>query len=325
MEAGFFAMVAVASTALVGVVRRIAVAQGVIDHPSARGSHATPTPRGGGLGAIGAILGAFVYLAARTDGPAVLLCIGGCLAVAAVGWLDDRRGLSVRARLAAHVVAGAAVGILSLQDSVHGLVRVALFACWAFWTVSSINLVNFMDGINGLVASQIAIFAGSLMLFRWSAATSSWYAAALAAGCVGFLPWNFPRARIFLGDVGSGALGLLVPFVAILVMHETDIDVMRAHLPLLPLYGDAVVTIARRWRLGENLTAPHRSHLYQRMANGGIGHTRVTMLYAAASLGGAIVAHENRPAMRWMLAGGYVLAIGLVGGIFHRRLRTASS
>jgi UDP-N-acetylmuramyl pentapeptide phosphotransferase/UDP-N-acetylglucosamine-1-phosphate transferase len=91
--------------------------------------------------------------------------------------------------------------------------------------------------------------------------------------------------------VGSGTLGYLVPVLALLVMRGGDIDIVRAHLPLLPLFGDATWTILRRWRRGERVTAPHRSHLYQRLANGGLGHTRVTLIYSLASICGAITAH----------------------------------
>jgi UDP-N-acetylmuramyl pentapeptide phosphotransferase/UDP-N-acetylglucosamine-1-phosphate transferase len=318
-EGGFFVIVAVSSSVLVGIVRRVAVARGVIDHPSHRGSHTSPTPRGGGLGAMAAVAAAFVFLAVRTTDAAVMTAVVAGLMVATIGWLDDHRSLSVRSRLAVHLIGGIAVAALWLQSSTLSLpLRIALAVWWAFWTMSSINLVNFMDGINGLVASQIAIFAASLMLFGWEDTQSSWYAAAAAAACLGFLPWNYPRARIFLGDVGSGALGYLVPFLALLAMRETGVDVVRAHLPLLPLFGDATVTIARRWRLGEKLTEPHRSHLYQRMANGGIGHTKVTAIYGAASTCGAIVAHAITFPSGWPLVAGYTAGVALLGIYLER-------
>jgi UDP-N-acetylmuramyl pentapeptide phosphotransferase/UDP-N-acetylglucosamine-1-phosphate transferase len=201
-----------------------------------------------------------------------------------------------------------------------GALGVALFTWWIFWTVSSINLVNFMDGINGLVASQVAIFAASLALFGSERDIAAACATAIAAACAGFLPWNFPRARIFLGDVGSGSFGFLVPCAALLTMQEAGIDVVRAHLPLLPLFGDATVTIFRRWRAGEALTTPHRSHLYQRMANGGMGHTRVTLIYAGVSAAGAVVAHL--PAGPILLGGIalYVCAVGSLGLVLHRHV-----
>lgn len=314
-EVSFLLLVAACSTGMVGIVRRLAVAHGVIDHPTHRGSHNTPTPRGGGLGAIAAVVIALVAIGAPEGKLVVFAGIAACVAVAAVGWFDDRRGLSVRTRLVVHILGGAAVGALSLRSSAPVAVSLVVFLWWAFWTVSSINLVNFMDGINGLAASQVAIFAGSLMLFGWEMATSSWYAGAVAAACIGFLPWNFPRARIFLGDVGSGAFGFLVPFTALLVMQDRGINVVQAHLPLLPLFGDATVTIFRRWRCGEQLNQPHRSHLYQRLANGGVGHTRVTLLYAMASLGGGIVAHSGG----WGFVAAYVIALVVLGALLERR------
>jgi len=324
VSTGYVLFVAGLSASLVGIVRRIAVAHGVIDRPTHRSSHRTPTPRGGGLGVTVAIVIAFVGLDAPMGDPAVLAGIVGCVAVAAVGWFDDRRGLSIRIRLIVHALSGIAVATLSLGSAVPAALTIAVFVWWTFWTISSINLVNFMDGINGLVASQVAVFAASLTLFGQESSIASRYPAAIAAACLGFLPWNFPRARIFLGDVGSGALGFLVPFAALLVMREGDINLIQAHLPLLPLFGDATVTIVRRWSRGETLTQPHRSHLYQRLANGGWGHTKVTLLFASASVVGAIVAHVERRGSSQLLIGLYVLALIVLGASLERRLHPAA-
>jgi UDP-N-acetylmuramyl pentapeptide phosphotransferase/UDP-N-acetylglucosamine-1-phosphate transferase len=195
---------------------------------------------------------------------------------------------------------------------------VLLFAWWTFWTVSSVNLVNFMDGINGLVASQVAVFALSLALFPAGASTVPALAIVLAAACVGFLPWNFPRARIFLGDVGSGGLGYLVPALALLAIRADGIGFVPVHLPLLPLFVDAVWTILRRWRNGERITTPHRSHLYQRLANGGMGHTAVTVIYAVAAVVGALVAHAGRDSWLTVWTALYALVTCTVGMMLHR-------
>lgn len=316
---GWFAAIAgVSALVLVGLVRQAALRHDVLDHPSERSSHTVPTPRGGGLGLMLAVLVPWAWRAARPLSPEVLVCIGGATLVALVGWLDDRRGLAVGSRLAVHVVAAAAVGLIAGRNSQSWIVAIGLFAWWTFWTVSSINLVNFMDGINGLVASQIAVFAVSLALFPDSSSPVPLYAVALAGACLGFLPWNFPRARIFLGDVGSGGLGFLVPVLALMVLRDPGVDVVRAHLPLLPLYGDATWTILRRWRNGERLTEAHRSHLYQRLANGAMGHTAVTMIYLLAAAAGAVVAHLGSPsgAPAWII--GYALLVLLGGYLLHR-------
>ena len=285
---------------LVGLVRWIALAYGVIDHPGDRSSHAVATPRGGGLGLLIAALGVWTWRASRSATPSILLIVLGASLVAFVGWLDDRRGLPVRTRLAVHVSSALLIGWIAASGAEVGLLGVGLFVWWTFWTVSSVNLVNFMDGINGLVASQVAVFALSLASFGPWGHPPSFYAIVLAAACIGFLPWNFPRARIFLGDVGSGGLGYLVPALALLVLQERGIDIVRAHLPLLPLFGDATVTIVRRWRRGERLTEAHRSHLYQRLANGRLSHTAVTSIYAVVALLGVAAAHFGDPATAWM-------------------------
>lgn len=316
---------AVLAFVLVALVRQLAVRHGVLDHPTERSSHVAATPRGGGLGLLLAALTMSALRATRPLGWAVTVLLVGTALITAVGWLDDRRGLPVRTRLAVHVAAGALVGAVAAAGGAPTTVRVLVFVWWTFWTVSSVNLVNFMDGINGLVASQIAIFAFSLAFFPSSSSTLSVLATATAAACVGFLPWNFPRARIFLGDAGSGGLGYLVPVLAMLAAYSGDADIVRAHLPLVPLYGDATWTILRRWRNGERLTEAHRSHLYQRLANGGMGHTAVTLLYALAAIAGALAAHATSPwgASPWTVA--YVLSTILVGYWLHRRASRPAS
>jgi UDP-N-acetylmuramyl pentapeptide phosphotransferase/UDP-N-acetylglucosamine-1-phosphate transferase len=248
----------------------------------------------------------------------VLLLLAGAATVAIVGWIDDRRGLAVRTRLAVHVTAALLVGFVAATDGASLPIRILLFAWWTFWTVSSVNLVNFMDGINGLVASQVAIFALSLALFPTGATMMSSLAIILAAACAGFLPWNFPRARIFLGDVGSGGLGYLVPALALLANHADGVRFVPAHLPLLPLYVDAVWTIIRRWRNGERITTPHRSHLYQRLANGGMGHTAVTIIYAVAAFGGALAAHVDGASWLTPWTALYAVATIIAGLLLHR-------
>lgn len=313
------AISAVSALALVGLVRRLALRHGVLDHPTDRSSHAVPTPRGGGLGLLLAVLGVCAWRTIQGGAGTPIVMLVAVCAIALVGWIDDRRGLPVRTRLAVHVMAGATVGAAAAIPSASAAYALVAFAAWTFWTVSSINLVNFMDGINGLVASQIAVFALSLAWFPDPTNAVAFSEVAVAGACLGFLPWNFPRARIFLGDVGSGALGFFVPVLALLAMQEQGIDVIRAHLPLLPLFGDATWTIFRRWRKGERLTTPHRSHLYQRLANDGLGHAPVTAMYTVAAVFGALAAHMSGDAWvsPWTLS--YAVLIVLAGFLLHRR------
>jgi hypothetical protein len=110
-------------------------------------------------------------------------------------------------------------------------------------------------------------------------------------------------------------------------MRGGDIDIVRAHLPLLPLFGDAAWTILRRWRRGERVTAPHRSHLYQRLANGGLGHTRVTLIYSLASICGAFTAHLGPVSMDrpWVLIYGGLIVIAGVLLDRHAMVRAGAS
>ena len=319
-EARWFALgSALSALLLVGVVRQLAIRHGVMDHPTTRSSHAVPTPRGGGLGLLLVVLGAWGWQATHPLTWSIIVLLIGTAMIGLVGYIDDRRGLSVGTRLAVHVLAASSVGFLAAAGAPHALIAAGLFLWWTFWTISSINLVNFMDGINGLVVSQVTVFALSLALFPAPTGTVPILAMIVAGACVGFLPWNFPRAQIFLGDVGSGASGYLVPVLALLAMRGADVDFVRAHLPLLPLFGDATWTIFRRWRRGERLTAPHRSHLYQRLANGGLGHTRVTLIYLLASICGALAAHLGPVAgvRPWALIYGTLIVIG--GVLLDRR------
>jgi UDP-N-acetylmuramyl pentapeptide phosphotransferase/UDP-N-acetylglucosamine-1-phosphate transferase len=227
--------------------------------------------------------------------------------------------------LIVHTAASIPVGVLWLHGA-HGFVPATMLClCWMFVTVSSINLVNFMDGINGLVASQIGISAASLALFGWEAGRTSWIAVTVAAGCAGFLPWNFPRARIFLGDVGSGSLGFLVPALATLAVRDQGLRITQVLLPLAPLYADAIVTILRRWKRSERLTEPHRSHIYQRLANHGYGHTRVTLMYAVASaLGGAAAHAQAGVSSNWPIPVLYIAMLVVAGFAVERRLIPAT-
>jgi Fuc2NAc and GlcNAc transferase len=280
----------------VGLVRRYALARAILDHPNERSSHQAPTPRGGGLG----MVVAFLLVASAMPGwlGVVWPLLLGVAAVAAVGWWDDRGHVPVRVRLSVHLVAAATLlPMVLLPAPLPGWMGMAALLWWVFWGVSAINVINFMDGIDGLVASQVALFGIHLTLggAGWVPGASggtpggslpgmaTGWGLLLAAVTGGFLIWNRPPARIFMGDVGSGTLGLLSVAGGLLLMRELGVSLVPAFLPLAPLFLDATWTLLRRWRRGERIWEAHRSHLYQRLANGGWGHARVTLLYGGAA------------------------------------------
>ncbi len=261
------------------LARRYALRQSLIDEPGERRSHTVATPRGGGVAIVISLVVAAVALGLRQPQQApLMLAFGiGLLLVAGIGWVDDHRPLSPWLRLGVHVLASGlfAVAIGDVYDSVA--LGIAAFVA----TLVLTNVWNFMDGINGLAASQALIAALGL---AWMAGgVWSLLALALTAACAGFLPFNFPRARIFMGDVGSGAIGFALGALCVVAGARLGEKAPLVLLPVLVFLVDAGLTLVRRLLRGERWWTPHTQHAYQAWARG-MGHTRVTLAYAAISL-----------------------------------------
>ena len=208
----------------------------------------------------------------------LMLAFGiGLLLVAGIGWVDDHRPLSPWLRLGVHLVASGVFGLAVLDLFQSPLLGLAAFVA----TLVLTNVWNFMDGINGLAASQALIAAVGL---GWMAG-GSWglLALALAAACAGFLPFNFPRARIFMGDVGSGAIGYALGALCIVAAARLHERALLALLPVSVFMVDAGLTLLRRLLRGERWWTPHTQHVYQAWARK-TGHGRVTLAYAVISL-----------------------------------------
>lgn len=265
-----------------GLARRYALSRQLLDQPGERRSHAVATPRGGGIAIVLVLLLATVLLAIRMPASReLLLAFGASLGlVAGIGWWDDHRPLSPLGRLLVHLLAALIFALALYRATHHGWQAVLAVAA----ILALVNVWNFMDGIDGLATSQ-ALIAAIPMAFvlpgPWA-----WLAAALFAACCGFLPFNFPRARIFLGDVGSGALGFAL---AALLACAPGVTPAASSAPwwllLLPMAAflvDASFTLASRMLSGERWWKPHVSHLYQRAARRH-GHLAVTLAYAAFS------------------------------------------
>ncbi len=276
------------------LARRYALQHDLIDQPGARRSHHVATPRGGGIAIVLALLVAAVALALRVPAHAVPMAAFavGVLMVAAVGWVDDHRPLSPWVRLSVHVVAGA-VFATAMQYG-YGDVWVSLLAFAA--TVVFANVWNFMDGINGIAATQAMIVAIAITLVIGGA--WSFIALALAAACLGFLPFNFPRARIFMGDVGSGSIGFAIAALTGVAVGGQGVEAAWLLLPLSPFLVDAGLTLLRRIVRGERWWTPHTQHAYQVWARRR-GHAVVTLAYVAWSATGvvAMIALNGLPAI----------------------------
>lgn len=258
---------------------RHADAQGLFDQPGERRSHARATPRGGGIGiALAGLLGLLVLAVAASDPRPWLLIATGLLLVAGIGWRDDHRPLPAWPRLAVHVCAGLLLALATqllggdwLSSALAGLLAVGLVNVW-----------NFMDGIDGLATSQ-ALLCG-LALAACLEPNGRLLALVLAAACLGFLPLNFPRARVFLGDVGSGALGYLLAIL--LAQGWLNVQADSRPLLLLPplvMLVDSAATLASRIIRGERWWQAHVQHAYQRWSRR-VGHVRVTLVYGLWTL-----------------------------------------
>jgi Fuc2NAc and GlcNAc transferase len=308
-------VVAVVSWVLVGVLRRYATARGILDRPNARSSHSSPTPRGGGAGVVVAVIGGFL-VAAPADALnwRVALALLAVVPTALVGWLDDRGSLRVSLRLSAHLLSALLLVPLAVGSDLSLLRTLLLASAWVIATISAINVLNFIDGIDGLVGLCAIVFGAHLALIGGVHTAGGTMGILLAAAATGFLFWNWAPAKIFLGDVGSGALAVIGVVGGVMVWRSSGWPFVTVFLPLFSIFLDALVTILRRAQLGERLYEPHRRHVYQRLAmEAGWGHAKVSVLYGAATAAGSasvLVAPEEYLTQACVLYAGAAIALG---------------
>ena len=263
-----------------------------VDVPNERSSHSLPTPRGGGIGIWIALIIVGIFVTGDIYFSAII-SIAGLL-----GLLEDRFTLSSKIRLVSQFVISSFVALLFLGPPSSPLM-LSLFLFWLIFITATTNFYNFMDGINGIAGLTGLVGFGLLAFFSYyilNARDVFLMSTALAAGCIGFLPFNFPRARVFMGDVGSILLGFV--FASFVVRLSTSIEVFLCLIMFLStFYADSVITIYYRWRRGENLMQAHRSHLYQYLCNDlKLPHWQVSLMYAAVQLLFgvlAILAYQN--------------------------------
>jgi UDP-N-acetylmuramyl pentapeptide phosphotransferase/UDP-N-acetylglucosamine-1-phosphate transferase len=325
-----------ATSALAAVLTAMAIRYAqrrhLFDLPGQRRSHAAPTPRGGGIAIVAAILVAGSVLAMwHGDASTLMPWLGPPItAVALIGWLDDHGGSPAATRFVVHcaaaawicvepVVAAAAASRLPSAAPPPATVGACLVAAaGAFAIIWSINLHNFMDGINGLLAWQV-LFVFAVLALLAGLRGGGDYSLACAFACAGFLPFNFPRARIFMGDVGSGALGLVVA-LAVLQQAQSPRVAMLSGLVLCSAFvTDATCTLLSRMLRGRRWYSAHREHLYQWLVRSGFSHARVVALYMGWNLLMAL------PVVGWMNhLPSYPMPAGLAPAIVLYALATAA-
>ena len=277
------------SWGLTGLLRHYALKKKVLDVPNQRSSHRIPTPRGGGLAFVVCFLGVLVVLAwsKQLDHTDFWAIFTSSMIVALLGFWDDRYQLSAKSRLIGHFIAAGLIvywfGGASqwMPFSGDGLLILANLG-FVIYLVWFINLFNFMDGIDGLAAIETVTvcFGGALLYAIDGQSQFVILPLLLACSVVGFLVWNFPPARIFMGDVGSGFLGLLVG-IFLLIALKVSISLFYGWFILNGVFFcDASITLlCRLWRQ-ENIFKAHCSHAYQHAARRYHSHKLVTLVIA---------------------------------------------
>lgn len=261
--------------------------QRLLDYPNERSSHEEATPKGGGIG----ILAAFIVVSILLDMPAAF--IFSAILISLVSFCADSREISVKIRLFAHFIAAFLLVLpfsLLWMPAFAYMLFIVLF--YVLFIVTTANFYNFMDGINGLAGVFGITAFGLIVLYYFQFLhinTMPFSAYAVLAGCLafsclGFLPSNMPRARVFMGDVGSILLGFVFAGIVV-VLSNTFLDFICLASFLFLFYADEFTTMLIRLRKREKLTEPHRRHLYQILVNEfQFPHWKVTMLYASAQL-----------------------------------------
>jgi UDP-GlcNAc:undecaprenyl-phosphate GlcNAc-1-phosphate transferase len=285
----------------------------VLDRPDARKVHAVATPKGGGVGIVAAFLIGIACLYAfasfsRLANGYFIGVIAASAAIALVAFLDDLRDWPFAVKLGAQILAASAALGTGLFVSVYripyfGGVRIGSWGLLPslFWILFTTNAMNFIDGLDGLAGGVVLIACAFLAVI--GAAQGGWFlyfaALLLAAGVVGFLPFNFPRARIFMGDVGSQFCGFVLAVLGVLAAGaggrlggqpgDGTISVLLVPMLLFGVLFDVVVTLARRLLAGEVLTQAHRSHLYQIAERCGVPAEAVTLVHWAMTAWGGVI------------------------------------
>ena len=274
------------SLSFAAIISRFGSYVGLVDTPNERSSHIVPTPRSGGIG----IWLGFLFVVILFTKYQIFAILAGIVGLA--GILEDYFSIPQKIRLVLQLSVSAIVAGLFVGIPTSILTALLLIFCTIVITGTA-NFYNFMDGIDGIAGFTGFVGFGFMAVFSFHIVDNHEIAlisTALAWGCIGFLPFNFPKARVFMGDVGSVFLGFV--FASFTVKLSTDISVLLCIIMFMCMfYADALVTIFYRWRRGENLIMAHRSHLYQYMCNElRIPHWKVSIAYTLAQFVFALLA-----------------------------------
>lgn len=281
-------LVLISSCALTGILRRYAIKQNMLDVPNVRSSHSVPTPRGGGFSIVMTCLCAtlLLFIIGRVPLDAFMALFGGGLLVAGIGFWDDHCHIQMYLRISVHFAAAAwalvwlggfsplPVGKIILDLGWFGHIICLVLLVWL------LNLYNFMDGIDGIAGIEAVCIAGGaalILLNKGVVGVQPLLLGIVTASCAGFLAWNWPPARIFMGDVGSGFLGFILGIFAILTSASGDLSIWTWLILFGIFFVDATLTLLRRMIRGKRWYEAHRSHAYQHAVRLWASHSKVTL------------------------------------------------
>ncbi len=283
----------------VWIFRRWSSNRAILDIPNERSSHTEPTPRGGGVIIVIVCLTAFLFLSIISGQPIIWSYLIGALIVSTVSLIDDLKTISPFWRFLCHSLAAGMViwqvqGFERFLIPFYGIVKTGFVGnIIAFlWVVFLINAYNFMDGIDGIAASQ-AVTSGIgwlLIGILYKFDQGGLYGGVVAFSAAGFLIHNWQPAKIFMGDVGSAFLGFTFAVFPLLIRERIDNAVLDGYLPWIAgllvwfFVFDAVLTLIKRILRGEKVWQAHREHIYQRIVIAGISHSSVTIIYTICSI-----------------------------------------
>jgi Fuc2NAc and GlcNAc transferase len=270
---------------LTGLIRRYALRNAILDKPNERSLHTNPTPRGGGAAIVASLVASTIalYLLGKLS-LQTALALTGAVPIAIIGWLDDKKSVTPLVRFQVHLLSALwalywiggmptlnlGASILTIGHLIGGLLAL-VGIIWAT------NLYNFMDGSDGIAGAEALTIgiSGALMLWLVGAYGLSLLSLATAGAALGFLIWNWSPARIFMGDVGSGALGFWFAVLALVSERSMVVPATLWGLVAGVFVLDATLTLVRRAMRHEQLHVAHRTHAYQRMITAGWTHRKV--------------------------------------------------
>jgi len=275
----FLGVLLIASLILTWIIRSVAIKRNIIDVPNERSLHFVPTPRGGGLAIVALWFGALILLHFNNKIPNNLFfALFSGLLLAVISFLDDIFSLRPVFRLIAQIGSSSlALFFLKGFDTTYffdakifDILIIPFIITGMIWYI---NLYNFLDGIDGYASLEAIFVAFSMYIF-----TGELLTLVLIAPVAGFLFWNWPKAKIFMGDVGSTQLGFILIVLGVYFHNSDGLDFLVWIILTSSFWFDATLTLLRRWKNGEKLSHAHKKHAYQRIVQYGFSHQRVLFI-----------------------------------------------